>query len=154
MNNTECWCFIMFCCCVILFFYPYYWHHDSIASTPTNESTRRYEQIFIIVTKTTDTTTISVIYSISHGPLARYVKWRVAHALGIPRTFSPPLRVSDAYMHHGTCVTHVPWCMLASLNNSFLWNRWRGKRCRHSQRMRNPQFYVSGKRPIECDLWG
>ena len=26
--------------------------------------------------------------------------------------------------------------------------RWRGKRSRHSRHMRNPQFYVSGKRPI------
>ena len=26
--------------------------------------------------------------------------------------------------------------------------RWRGKRSRHSRRMRNPQFYVSGKRPM------
>ena len=26
--------------------------------------------------------------------------------------------------------------------------RWRGKRSRHSQRMRNPQFYGSGKRPM------
>ena len=26
--------------------------------------------------------------------------------------------------------------------------RWRGKRYRHSRRMRNPQFYVSGKRPM------
>ena len=26
--------------------------------------------------------------------------------------------------------------------------RWRGKRSRHSRCMRNPQFYVSGKRPI------
>ena len=25
---------------------------------------------------------------------------------------------------------------------------WRGKRSQHSRRMRNPQFYVSGKRPI------
>ena len=29
-------------------------------------------------------------------PLHRYVKLRVAHALGIPGTFSPPLRVSEA----------------------------------------------------------
>ena len=48
-------------------------------------------------------------------------------------------------MHHGACMTHVPWCMLGSLTNGFLWNRWRGKR---SRRMRNPQFYVSGKRHI------
>ena len=26
--------------------------------------------------------------------------------------------------------------------------RWRGKRSRHSRRMHNPQFYVSGKRPM------
>ena len=26
--------------------------------------------------------------------------------------------------------------------------RWRGKRSRHSRRMRNPQFYASGKRPM------
>ena len=51
-------------------------------------------------------------------------------------------------MHHGTCVTHVPWCMPGSLTSGFLWSRWRlgrGKRSRHSRRMRNPQFYVSGK---------
>ena len=55
-----------------------------------------------------------------YGPLARYVKLWVAHALGIPGTFSPPPRVSDAYMPHGTCVTHVPWCMPGSLNSGFL----------------------------------
>ena len=26
--------------------------------------------------------------------------------------------VSDPDMHHGTCVTHVPWCMSVSLNRS------------------------------------
>ena len=40
-----------------------------------------------------------------------------AHAPGIPGTFSPPARVSDPDMHHGTCVTHVPWCMPGSLTN-------------------------------------
>ena len=30
------------------------------------------------------------------------------------------LPVSDPGMYHGTCVTHVPWCMMGS--------RWRGKR--------------------------
>ena len=51
--------------------------------------------------------------------------------------------VRDPGMHHGTCATHVPWCMSESLN--------RGggeKRSRHSRRMRNPQYYVSGKRPM------
>ena len=41
-----------------------------------------------------------------------------------------------------------PWCMPESLTSGFLWSRWRGKRSRHSWHMRNPQFYVSGKRPI------
>ena len=29
----------------------------------------------------------------------------------------------------------------------FLWSRWQGKSSRHSRRMRNPQYYVSSKRP-------
>ena len=29
----------------------------------------------------------------------------------MPGTFSPPLLISDPDIHHGTCVTHVPWCM-------------------------------------------
>ena len=55
-----------------------------------------------------------------HGPLVRYVKLRVAHAQGMPGTFSLPSRVTDPNMHHGTCVTHVPRCMLAVLNSGFL----------------------------------
>ena len=46
--------------------------------------------------------------SLRNGLLARYVKLRVAHAPGMPGTFSPPPRVSDSDRHHGTCVTHVP----------------------------------------------
>ena len=76
-----------------------------------------------------------------------------AHAPGMPETFSPPPRVSNPDMHHGTCVTHVPWCMPGSLTRVFLWIRGRGKHSRHSRRMRNPQFCVSGKRPMD-DLWG
>ena len=83
-----------------------------------------------------------------HGPLTRYVKLRDAHAPGMPGTLSPPPRVSDPDMHHGTCVAHVPWCMSGSRTSGFLWNRWQAKRSRHSRRMRNPQFCVSGKRPI------
>ena len=50
-----------------------------------------------------------------------------AHAPGMPGTFSPSPQVSDPDMHHGTCVTHVPWCMPGLLTSSFLWNRRRGK---------------------------
>ena len=55
---------------------------------------------------------------LEHGPLARYVKLWIVHAPGMPGTFSPPQRkplVSDPGIHHGTCVTHVPWCMSGSL---------------------------------------
>ena len=82
-----------------------------------------------------------------HGPLARYVILWVAHAPGMPGTFPPPPPVSNPDMHHGICVTHMPWCMPGSLASGFLWSRWWGKRIRHSRRMHNPQFYVSGKRP-------
>ena len=56
----------------------------------------------------------------SHGPLTRYAKLRVVPAPVMPGTISPPptLRkplVSDPGMHHGTCATHVPWCMPGSL---------------------------------------
>ena len=39
-----------------------------------------------------------------HGPLARYVKLWVAHAPGMPGTFSPSPEVSDPDIHHSTCV--------------------------------------------------
>ena len=56
-------------------------------------------------------------------------------------------RVSDPDMHHGTCVTHVSWCMPESLTSGFLRSRWWGKHSWHSRRMRNLQFYVSDKSP-------
>ena len=51
--------------------------------------------------------------------------------------------VSDPSMHHGTCV-YARAVMHAGIANL----RWWGKRSRHSRRLRNPQFYVSGKRPM------
>ena len=51
------------------------------------------------------------------------------------RNSGKKLLVSDPDMQHGTCVMH----------GGIVNPRWRGK-C--SQRMRNPQFYVSGKKPI------
>ena len=71
--------------------------------------------------------------------LTRYTQLQIAHAPGMPGTFSPPPQVSDPDMHHGTCVTHVPWCMPGSLTSSFLWSRWRGK---HSAR--NVVYLVRG----------
>ena len=87
-----------------------------------------------------------------HGPLTRYVILWVAYAPGMPGTFFTILRVSDPNMHHGTCVTHVPWSLPESLTSGFLWSQWRGKRSWHSKRMRNQQFNVSGKRRMVCHL--
>ena len=97
---------------------------------------------------------VSTVFAIGchNERLDRYVKLRVAHAPGMPRMFSPPPRVSDPDLDHGTCVTHVSWCMLELLTSGFLWSRWRWKRSRHSRRMLNPQFYVSGKRPMQQDV--
>ena len=82
-----------------------------------------------------------------HGPLTRYAKSRVAHNRECRGRFP---------LHHGlaipTCITARAWCTCrdtpATLISGFLWSRWRGKRSRHSRRMRNPQFCVSGKSPI------
>ena len=57
----------------------------------------------------------------TNGPLTRFVKLWVAHAPGMPGTFFSRQRlqrkplVSGPGMHHGKCVTHVPWCMSGSL---------------------------------------
>ena len=87
-------------------------------------------------------------YTECHGLLTRYVKLHVVHAPGMSWTFSPPptskalaswrSRHASWHVRHAHAVMHV---LIAS-------PRWRGKRCRHSRRMRNPQFYVSVKRPM------
>ena len=76
-----------------------------------------------------------------------------AHAPGMPGTFSPSPQVSDPDMHHGTCVTHVPWCMPGSLTIGFLWNRRRGKTFPAFPAHAQPAIYVSGKRPMEWYSW-
>ena len=50
--------------------------------------------------------------------------------------------VSDPGMHHGTCVTHVPWCMSESLT------RGGGKTFPVFPAHAHPQIYVSGNRPM------
>ena len=62
----------------------------------------------------------SVYYPCIHGPLTRYVKMECWGRFSRHRLQMKPL-VSDPGMHHGTCVTHVSWCISWSLNP-----RWRG----------------------------
>ena len=79
---------------------------------------------------------------------APWASFQIRKIAGMPGTFSPPPRVSDTNMLHGTCGTHVPWCMPGSLNTGFLWSQWWRKRSRHSRRMHDPQFYASSQRPL------
>ena len=90
-----------------------------------------------------------------YRPLARYAKLSIAHAPGMPGTFTLPPRVSDPDMRHGTYMAHVPWFMLGSLTSGFLWSRWRGKRSRHSRRMCNPHFWPAHRAgPLRCNFFG
>ena len=84
-----------------------------------------------------------------HEPLTRYVKLRVAHAPGIPGSFSPPpTSKKTASLRSRHTSRHAPWCMSRSLTRGG-----REKSSQHSRRMRHPQFYVSGKRHMfwSCD---
>ena len=58
------------------------------------------------------------------------------------RRFQRKPIVSDPGMHHGTCVTHVPWCMSGSLTCGD------GETFPAFPAHAHPQFYVSGKRPM------
>ena len=116
--------------CIILIFTVIYWNMIEL---------HRYRDSFTNI----------VYLRLEHGLLTRYAKLLVAHAPGMPGTFFPPPRFSDADMHHGTCVTHVSWCLPGSLTSDFLWIRWRGKRYRHSRPMPHPQCCVSGMKPME-----
>ena len=84
-----------------------------------------------------------------HGPLTRYVKLRVAHAPGMPGTFSlsPGSKetASSQSRHAPRHVRHALAVMHVGIANP----RWRGKHFRHSRRRCNGQFYVSGKRPMQ-----
>ena len=87
-------------------------------------------------------------YHYLHGPLARYVKFRVAYAGNTGNVF--PASAGKQSRHASrTCVTHVPWYTPGSLTSGFLWNRWRGKRSRLEKGSRkyltHPQIFSDGE---------
>ena len=61
------------------------------------------------------------------------------------RQFQKKLLYSDPGMHHGTCVTHVPWCMSGSLTCGDGENR-----SRHSRRMHIRNFAYLARGPLSC----
>ena len=88
-----------------------------------------------------------------HGPLTIYFNLRVAHAPGKSGKFSPPptskgtankqSRHASRHVRHARALLHV------GIANP----RWRGKHSRYPRSMRNPQVYVSGKRPIHTQYF-
>ena len=98
--------------------------------------------------RSTDTSATVMQLIFCYGPLARYVKLWVAHAPGMPGMFSPlptsKETASKRSRHASRHVRHARAMMHVGIANP----RRRGNRSRHSRRMRNLQFYVSGKRPM------
>ena len=101
-------------------FYAAVGHEILSINTPIFAVTVAFVQIRFDLYLSQCSTVCYILAILDHGPLNRYVILRVAHAPGMPGTF-PPLRllqrkplVSDPGMHHGTCVTYVPWCMSGS----------------------------------------
>ena len=56
--------------------------------------------------------------------------------------------ISDSGTHHRSCGAHLRHAR-AVIHIGIAYSRWRGQRYRHSRRMRNPQFYKSGKMPMQ-----
>ena len=104
---------------------------------------------------------ITVSRLISHttyGPLTRYVKLRVACVPGMPWTFSPPPTSKETasqrpqhasrHVRDARAVMHL--CEARAVMHVGIANPPPDKkRSRHSRRMHNPQFYVSGMGPFE-----
>ena len=84
-----------------------------------------------------------------HGSLARYVKLRVTYAPGMPGTFSQPLTSKDTASYRSRHASRHVRDAHSVIHVGIIKPQRRGKLPRHSGRMRNPQFHVSGKRPME-----
>ena len=83
----------------------------------------------------------------NHGPLTKCVYCGLCMRRECRERFPrhQPQRkplVRDPGMHHGTCVTHVPWCMSGSVTYGH------GKTFPAFQAHAQPTLHVSGKRPI------
>ena len=85
----------------------------------------------------------------SHGPLARYVKIRVAHAPGMPGTFSPAANFKgNYYIAIPACITARAWRTCRDACRDRL-PAVTGKTFPAFPAHAQPQFCVSGKRPMD-----
>ena len=81
-----------------------------------------------------------------HGPLARYVKLRVAHAPGMPGTFSPAADFKEnRLLAIPACITARAWRTCRDACRDRL-HAVTGKTFPAFPAHAHPQFYVSGKR--------
>ena len=83
-----------------------------------------------------------------HGSLTSYVKLRVAHAPGIPGNVFPATDSVKTASHRPRYASRHVRDERAMMHIGIANSRKRGKYNQYSPRMRNSQFYVSGKRPI------
>ena len=120
------------------------WPVNSPHKWPVTQKMFPFDDVFIYVYQHMLVLNQSLLVKLRRHPIGTKHWLYDVHLRKI--TLTP--RFSDPVMPHDTCVTHMPWCMPGSLTIGFLWSRWRERRSRHSRRMHNPQFYVSGKRPI------
>ena len=86
----------------------------------------------------------------SNGPLTRYVKLQVAHA---PGTFPPvadfPVTAGKRSWHASRHVRDAR----AVMHVGIAYLRWRGKRSRHSRRMRTRNFAYLARGPWSLFFW-
>ena len=88
-----------------------------------------------------------------NGPLARYVKIRVAHAPGMPGTFSPAANFrGNYYIAIPACITARAWRTCRDACRDPL-PAVTGKTFPAFPAHAQPQFCVSGKRPMHCSSY-
>ena len=95
-----------------------------------------------------------VLYYIAivHGPLTRYVKLQVAHAPGMPGTFSYAADFNgNRYLATPACITARAWRTCRDACRDRL-HAVTGKTFPAFPAHAHPQFCVSGKRPMQFSI--
>ena len=82
-------------------------------------------------------------------PLTRYVKLQVGHEPEMPGMFSLPLTSKETASWWSWHASRQEHDACAVMHVGIVKTRWQGKRSRHYWCMHNPQFYISGKRPMD-----
>ena len=104
--------------------------------------------LLINFSQSTCTIQFQVIMPSANGPLTRYVKLQVVHAPGMPGTFSPAADFKEnRLLAIPACITARAWRTCRDACRDRL-HAVTGKTFPAFAAHAHPQFYVSGKRPI------